>query len=440
MDVALRKFLHCKTSGRPPAPRGAAPAHHSGLSDPGLFRLNLQSLQGAAAGLRVLDLSRVLAGPYCAQILGDHGASVLKIEPPQGDETRALGPPFVGDSAAYYFGLNRNKDAIALDLNEAAAREVLLRLLADADVLVENFLPGTMEKWGLGYEAVLAERFPRLIYCRVSGFGADGPLGGLPGYDAVLQAMGGVMSINGDASIGATRVGMPVVDIVTGLQAALGVMLALAERGRSGRGQLVDMCLYDTALSLLVPHAANWFASGQVPQPIGSAHPNIAPYDKFATADGEIYLGVVNDNQFRKFCAAVGRAEWAADARFANNAARLGHRAVLKAEIEAVLRQYESEPLCRALMAAGVPAGPVHTVDQALNHPHTAHRRMMVEVEGGRVLGVPVKLSRTPGRVRSAPPAFASDTRAVLGAAGYDAAAIERLIAEGAVHIRPRTR
>jgi crotonobetainyl-CoA:carnitine CoA-transferase CaiB-like acyl-CoA transferase len=395
-------------------------------------------MQGAVSGIRVLDLSRVLAGPYCAQMLGDHGASVLKIEPPQGDETRVLGPPFVGDSAAYYFGLNRNKQALALDFNVPAAREVLLRLLADTDVLIENFLPGTMEKWGLGYEATLAARFPRLIHCRVSGFGVDGPLGGLPGYDAVLQAMGGVMSINGDAASGATRVGMPVVDIVTGIQAALGVMLALAERSRSGKGQLVDICLYDTALSLLVPHAANWFASGQVPQRIGSAHPNIAPYDKFATADGEIFLGVVNDGQFRKFCAALGRAEWAADARFADNRARLAHRAVLKGEIETVLRQFESAPLCSLLMAAGVPAGPVHTVDQALEHPHSAHRKMVVEVEGNRVLGVPVKLSRTPGEIRSAPPPFARDTREVLAVAGYGERDIHGLIESGAVVLHPK--
>ena len=185
---------------------------------------------GAIAGIRVIDLSRVLAGPLCTQMLADHGASVLKVEPPQGDETRALGPPFVGDTAAYFNGLNRNKAAIALDLNLPSARDVLLRFLEGADVLVENFLPGTMEKWGLGYDSTLAQRFPRLIYCRISGFGADGPLGGLPGYDAVLQAMGGVMSVNGEAADDGTRVGIPIVDITTGMNAAFGIMLALAER------------------------------------------------------------------------------------------------------------------------------------------------------------------------------------------------------------------
>jgi crotonobetainyl-CoA:carnitine CoA-transferase CaiB-like acyl-CoA transferase len=388
---------------------------------------------GALEGIRVIDLSRVLAGPYCGQMLSDHGASVLKIEPPQGDETRTLGPPFIDGTAAYFSGLNRNKQALALDLTKAEGRAVLLRLLESADVLIENFLPGSMEKWGLGYADVLAQKFPRLIYCRISGFGTDGPLGGLPGYDAVLQAMGGVMSINGVTAGGPTRVGVPIVDVVTGIHSAFGIMLALAERQKSGRGQLVEACLYDTALSLLIPHAANWFGSGTVPGLTGSAHPNIAPYDKFATASGEIFLGVVNDGQFRKFAAAVGRAEWAADARFADNAARMQNRAMLKREIEAVLAGFEPEALCRDLMAAGVPAGPVHTVEEALNHPHTAHRNMRVNLDGTQALGVPVKLSRTPGAARKRPPKFAEDTRAVLASAGYSETEIQELIEQGAV-------
>ncbi len=398
-----------------------------------------QTFQGALAGIRILDLSRVLAGPYCAQMLADQGAAVLKIEPPQGDETRTFGPPFVGDSAAYFFSVNRNKQAIALDLGTAAAREVLLRLLEQSDVLIENFLPGTMEKWGLGYAEVLAERFPRLVYCRITGFGLDGPLGNLPGYDAVLQAMGGVMSINGDADGGPTRVGMPLVDVVTGIHSAFGVMVALAERQRSGKGQLLEACLYDTALSLLIPHAANWLASGQVPVRTGSGHPNISPYDKFAARDGEIFLGVVNDGQFRKFCRAVGRDAWAVDARFADSRARMANRVVLRQEIEAALKDVESAELCRTLMAAGVPAGPVQSVDQALNHAHTAHRNMKVEIGGATVLGVPIKLSRTPGSVRSAPPAFGQDTQRVLAEVGYSSREINHLIADGAVLTRRKT-
>ena len=394
---------------------------------------------GALSGLRVIDLSRVLAGPYCAQMLGDQGASVLKIEPPQGDETRVLGPPFVGDTAAYFLSLNRNKQALSLDLNVPAAREVLLRLLEDADVLIENFLPGTMEKWGLGYDAVLAARFPRLVHCRITGFGTDGPLGNLPGYDAVLQAMSGLMSINGEAAGGATRIGIPLVDIVTGLHSAFGVLAALAERNRSGRGQLLDICLYDTALSLLIPHAANWSASGKVPLRTGSGHPNISPYDKYAARDGELFLGVVNDGQFRKFCAAIGRDEWISDARFADGRARMANRAAMRAEIEAALAQFDSAPLCALLMAAGVPAGPVQTVDQAMTHPHTAHRAMRVEKDGISMTGVAVKLTRTPGAVRRAPPAFAQHTVEALTAAGYSSAQIDELIAAGAVITQRKT-
>ena len=395
--------------------------------------------QPALAGLRVLDLSRVLAGPYCAQMLGDQGASVLKIEPPQGDETRLLGPPFVGDDAAYFMSINRNKQAIALDLNQPGARDVLLRLLEDADVLIENFLPGTMEKWGLGYQDVLAPRFPRLVYCRVTGFGLDGPLGNLPGYDAVLQAMSGLMSINGDAGGGPTRVGIPLVDIVTGLHSAFGVMTALAERARSGKGQLVEACLYDTAMSLLIPHAANWMASGKVPGRTGSGHPNISPYDKYTARDGEIFLGVVNDGQFRKFSTAIGHPEWMDDARFCDGRARMANRAAMRDAIEAALGQFDSAPLCEKLMAAGVPAGPVQTVNQSVQHPHTAHRNMKVEIDGATVLGVPIKLTRTPGAVTKAPPRFGQHTGEVLGAAGYSAAEIEQLIASGAVIAQRKT-
>ncbi len=400
---------------------------------------NATGTSGALAGLRVLDLSRVLAGPYCAQMLGDQGASVLKIEPPQGDETRVLGPPFVGDDAAYFMSINRNKQAISLDLNQPQAREVLLRLLDDADVLIENFLPGTMEKWGLGYQDVLAPRFPRLVYCRVTGFGLDGPLGNLPGYDAVLQAMGGLMSINGDAGGGATRIGIPLVDIVTGLHSAFGVMTALAERTRSGKGQLVEACLYDTAMSLLIPHAVNWMASNKVPQRTGSGHPNISPYDKYSARDGEIFLGVVNDVQFRKFSTAIGKPEWNSDARFCDGRARMANRAAMRDAIEAALGQFDSAPLCEKLMAAGVPAGPVQTVDQAVQHAHTAHRKMKVEIDGASVLGVPIKLARTPGAVTKAPPRFAQHTGEVLGAAGYSTADIEALVAAGAVVTQRKT-
>lgn len=390
--------------------------------------------RGAVTGLKVVDLSRVLAGPLCTQMLADHGAEIVKIEPPSGDETRGLGPPFDAAGQAAYFGaVNRGKRGMALDLSRAEGRAVLEALLQDADVLVENFLPGTMERWGLGYEAHLSARFPRLIYCAISGFGADGPLGGLPGYDAVLQAMCGLMSINGTQDSGATRVGVPIVDYVTGYNALTGVLLALAARERTGQGQRVEVTLFDTALGLLVPHAANWICSGNAPGRLGSAHPNIAPYDKFAAADGEIFLGILNDGQFRRFCLKVGRGDLLDDPRFRTNADRLTHVAALRAELERTLAGFKSEALCRELMQAGVPAGAVNTVPQAFAQAHAAHRDMLVESEGHRAPGIPVKLAQTPGRTGRRPPRFGEHTREILAEAGLDDAMIDRLLDAGIV-------
>jgi crotonobetainyl-CoA:carnitine CoA-transferase CaiB-like acyl-CoA transferase len=392
-----------------------------------------QLTRGAMTGLKVVDLSRVLAGPLCTQMLADHGADVVKIEPPAGDETRGLGPPFDGAGQAAYFGaVNRGKRGMALDLSRSEGRTVLDALLRDADVLVENFLPGTMERWGLGHEALLT-RFPRLVYCAISGFGADGPLGGLPGYDAVLQAMCGLMSINGTQESGATRVGVPIVDYVTGYNALTGVLLALSARERTGTGQRVEVTLFDTALSLLVPHAANWLCSGGVPGRLGSAHPNIAPYDKFAARDGEIFLGILNDGQFRRFCRKVAREDLLDDPRFCTNADRLKHVAVLRTEIERTLAGFKADDLCRDLMQAGVPAGAVNTVPQAFAQTHVAHRDMLVECEGHRAPGIPVKLAQTPGRVARRPPRFAEHAREILAQAGFDQAAIDRLIEAGVV-------
>jgi len=388
----------------------------------------LSEATGALRGIKVVDLSRVLAGPLCTQILADHGATVIKIEPPPGDETRTYGPPFVDGSGAYFYGLNRNKTTIALDLKREEAREVVTRLLQTADVVIENFLPGTMEKWCLGYER-LAERFPSLIYCRITGFGADGPLGGLPGYDAVVQAMSGLMSINGEGS--ATRVGVPVVDISTGLNAAIGILLALQERTRSGLGQCVESCLYDTALGLLMPHASNWLYSGIEPRALGSAHPNIYPYDKFSAGGREIYLGVSNDRQFRRFATLIGKPQLADDPRFISNGLRSQNRVALRALIEEALQPKDLAQLSAELMAAGVPAGLISRVSEALEHPHTAHRGMRVAEGGYRGTGIPIKLSRTPGAVRSTPHAKGADTRAVLAQLGYAAADIDRLMSEG---------
>lgn len=358
---------------------------------------------GALAGIRVLDLSRILGGPYCGQILGDHGADVLKVEPPGGDDTRTWGPPFRDGVASYYHGLNRNKRIQHLDLTAPEDREKLLALVGEADVLVENFKTGTMERWGIGY-AQLSQQFPRLIWARVSGFGSDGPLGALPGYDAAVQAMTGIMSVNGEADGGPLRVGLPVVDMVTGLNAVIGVLLALQERNKSGKGQFIEAALYDSGLSLLHPHAANWFMNGRAPRRTGNAHPNIYPYDALRTGTDPIFLAVGNDRQFAAFCRVVGVPELADDPDYREAGGRSVHREALKERLEAVMASFDGRQLVDDLMAAGVPAAPVLPVDAALTHPHTVHRGMVVELEGGyRGLGSPVKLSRTPASYRHAP-------------------------------------
>ncbi|HYD68752.1 CoA transferase [Azospirillum sp.] len=394
---------------------------------------------GALAGIRVVDLSRVLGGPYCTQTLADHGAEVIKVEPPQGDETRQWGPPFKDGLSAYFSGANRNKRSLALDLSRPEGHAVLFRLLDGADVLVHNFKPGTLERWGLGYDAVLKERFPRLVYCHITGFGEDGPLGGLPGYDAVVQAMTGTMSINGtpvtdgDPGTGPLRMGTPIIDIGTGLIAVIGILSALVERNRSGLGQKLDVPLYDCAISMLHPHAANHLMSGAVPKAAGNSHPNIAPYDMFATRTKPIYLAIGNNGQFVKLCALLGVPDVAKDPRFATNADRIANRPALSAVLAERLRDADADALESQLLAAGVPAGAVRTVKDALEHPHTAHRDMVVGVDGYRGTGIPVKMSRTPGTVHTAPPAFGADSRAVLRAAGYDDAAIDALVEQGVV-------
>ena len=360
---------------------------------------------GALAGCKVIDLSRVLGGPYCTQILADHGADVLKIEPPGGDETRGWGPPFLGDTASYFIGVNRNKDGMTLDLSQPAGQELLRHLLADADVLVENFKPGTLEKWGLGYDT-LSRDLPALIHCRVSGFGSDGPLGGLPGYDACAQAMCGLMSVNGEADGEATRVGLPVVDMVTGLNAAVAILLALNERVRSGLGQFLDITLYDCALSLLHPHAPNYFYSGKVPGRSGNAHPNIAPYETLPTANGPIFLAVGNNRQFTLLAQVLDTPGLAEDARYATNADRLRNRQALRDDLSALLAGHDAAVLADHLLRCGVPAAAVQTVDQALAHPHTRHRSMVLEQGDYRGVGSPIKLSRTPATLRKLPPAL----------------------------------
>lgn len=395
---------------------------------------------GALAGIKVIDLTRVLGGPYCTMVLSDHGAEVIKLEPPQGDEVRDWGPPFdaAGD-ASYFLGVNRNKRSVGLDLAKPEGRQVLLRLLEGADVLIENFKPGSMEKWGLGYEAVLQARFPRLVHCRVSGFGGDGPDGGFPGYDAVLQAMTGLMSINGTADSGPTRLGNPIVDIATGLFSAIGILMALQERTRSGQGQYLDMTLHDCGMALLHPHAANYFLSGKRPVATGNPHPNLAPYSKFRTRTCEIFVAAGNDPAFRKFCEFLGMPDLAKDPRFATNGARVTNREALTTVLEARFAEEDGHDLTRRMLQAGLPAGPVRHVDEAMAAPHTAHRQMVTELDGYRGLGTPIKMSRTPGGTRAAPPRFAEHTEQVLARHGFSADEIAAL-REGGVLVEARRR
>lgn len=390
-----------------------------------------ETIGGALAGVRVIDLSRVLGGPYCTQILGDHGADVIKIEPPRGDETRAWGPPFAMGLSAYFAGANRNKRCLALDLSKPEGRHVLVRLLEGADVLVENFKPGTMEKWGLGYDAELAPMFPKLIHCRISGFGEAGPLGALPGYDAAAQAWTGIMSINGSNETGPIRIGLPIVDLAAGLNACIGILAALRERERSGHGQSVATSLFETGLALLHPHAANFFMSGVEPEPTGSAHPNISPYDLFRTKTVSLFLAVGNNGQFEKLCARLGVAYLAKDPRFLENKDRVVHRDELKSEIEARLKNEDGESLAEELLKLGVPAGPAIGIRQAFAQAQSAALQARIDVEGVGHVAPPVRMSRTPAIVRGKAPPFGASTREVLGEAGFSESEIENLIAGG---------
>ncbi|WP_144185449.1 CaiB/BaiF CoA transferase family protein [Elioraea rosea] len=387
--------------------------------------------KGALAGLKVIDLTRVLGGPYCTMVLSDHGAEVIKIEPPQGDEVRDWGPPFHdheegGRDASYFIGVNRNKKSLALDLARPEAREVLLRLLDGADVVIENFKPGTMEKWGLGY-ATLSERFPRLIHCRVSGFGAEGPLGGFPGYDAIVQAMVGLMSINGTETSGPTRLATPVVDIGTGLFSAIAILMAVVERQGSGKGQYIDMTLHDCGMALLHPHAANFFLSGKRPAATGNPHPNLAPYDKYRTRTCEIFIGTGNDATFRRMCGLLGQPALADDARFRTNADRMANRKELSEIVQAIVAEEDGHALCSRLLANGLPAGPVLFIDEVAEAPHTKAREMVAEIGWYKGLNTPIKFGRTPGGARAAPPRFGADGEGVLAAHGFSAEEIEAL-------------
>lgn len=374
-------------------------------------------MAGLLEGIRVVDLSRVLAGPLCAMILGDLGAEVIKVEQPgQGDETRAWGPPYIGGESAYYLCANRNKKSITLDLRHEEGRRILRELICRSDVLIENFRLGTMERWGLSYEDLEALH-PRLVYCRISGYGPEGPDRDRPGYDFIIQAESGLMSITGPVEGPPMKVGVAIVDVVAALYATIAILGALLERQRSGRGQRIEISLLECALASLVNVASNYLVSGQPPQRYGNAHPNIVPYEAFETADGYVVICVGNDRQFRTLCRCLGMDELAEDPRFATNPGRVKHREELLPLLRQALRRRSTSEWLEILIPAGVPCGAVRTIPEALSQPGS--HGMIVEVHhptAGRVRMVrsPIRLSRTPTIVKRHPPRLGEHTEEVL--------------------------
>jgi crotonobetainyl-CoA:carnitine CoA-transferase CaiB-like acyl-CoA transferase len=390
---------------------------------------------GPLAGLRVADLSTVLAGPYCTMLLADLGADVVKVEPSDGDATRNWGPPWVGPPegprvAAYYLAVNRNKRSIGIDLRRREGSEVVRRLLARSDVLVENFRPGGLERLGFD-EKALEEVNPRLVHLAITGYGPDGPDAGRPGYDFVAQAVGGLMSITGfpdDEGGQPTKVGVAISDVVTGLLGTIGVLAAI----RSGQGQRVDVSLLESTLALLINQAQNAFVSGESPRRRGNAHPNIVPYQTFATSDGQIVVAVGSERQWERLCGALNLPGLAADPRFATNDARVQNRAQLRPILAAQFANAPSADWLARLTAADVPCGAVNDVLAAFAQPAAQARGMNAQIEHPvlgiiRQVGVPMTLSRTPAAIRTPPPLLGEQTDEILAELGYDATAIAEL-------------
>jgi crotonobetainyl-CoA:carnitine CoA-transferase CaiB-like acyl-CoA transferase len=371
------------------------------------------------AGLTIVDLSRVLSGPYCTMLAADMGARVIKIEHVQrGDDTRAWGPPFQGGESAYYLSINRNKESVALDFRDPKGRQVLDRLIANADVMVENFRPGTLDASGLGY-ASLSATYPRLVYVSISGFGQHGPRRDEPGYDAVAQAEGGLMSITGTAEGPAVRLGVAIADIASGMFAFQGLLLALIARARTGRGQWVDVSLLDSVAALLTYQASRYFATGEIPARAGNRHLTIAPYDTFETTDGVLILAVGNDTLWQRFCRAVARDDLAGDERFTTNAGRVTNYHLLQPLLARLFAGRRLDDWIAVLRGADVPSGGVRSVADVLSDPQILARDMVATVGHPslgpiRTLGVPVKLSDTPGAVRTPPPRLGEHTRQIL--------------------------
>jgi len=367
-------------------------------------------------GFTVLDLTRVLSGPYCTMHLADMGARVIKIEQPgRGDDTRGFGPPFLQGESTYFLSVNRNKESVTLDFKHSEGRALLDRLIAQSDVVVENFRPGALAKLGLDY-ATLADRHPRLIYCSISGFGQTGPRSTEAGYDAMIQAEGGLMSLTGDGDGPPYRLGVAIADLVSGILAANGITLALLARERTGRGQQVDISLLDSVTTLLTYQAGIYFATGTPPPRLGNRHPTIAPYEVFSASDGDFVLAVANDDLWRRFCEV---ADIEPDDRFATNPQRVQRYGELRLLVADRLSRRTRQDWLARLGAAGVPCGLVRDLGELFADPQVAAREMVAEIEHRtigplRILGVPIKLSDTPGAVRTAPPTLGEHTDAVL--------------------------
>ena len=376
---------------------------------------------GPLSGVRVLDLTRVLAGPTCTQMLGDLGAEVIKIERPEaGDDTRGFAPPFVPNTkeSAYFVGVNRNKKSVTLDIAKPEGQAIILKLLEHCDILVENFKVGALAKYGLGYEQ-LAKTHPRLIYCSITGFGQTGPYAPRPGYDALIQAMGGVMSLTGEPNGSPQKVGVPVADLFAGLYGCIGILAAVNHRNNTGQGQQIDIGMLDTHVAWLANQGMNYLATGENPPRLGNQHPNIAPYQEFPTKDGYIILAVGNDPTFERFCRAFGQEALLADPRFATNPIRVQNRQLVTDTLTPVMKSKTTAEWIEALEALKIGCGPINTLEQVFADPHVQAREMVVEMAHGsgeavKVIANPVKLSATPPSYRSAPPLLGEHTQDVL--------------------------